>query len=59
MAKAKRLATKHQEFLERQREKVPGRPVPSRKQAQAFERALLQARYYPSLKDAERARRRS
>jgi hypothetical protein len=32
IARAKRLAEKHQEHLERQRAKVPGRRLPSRKQ---------------------------
>ena len=32
IARTKRLALKHQDFLERQRDKVPGRRVPSRKE---------------------------
>ena len=43
IAKAKRLATKHQDFLERQGEKVPGRKVPSRKQLDALERGMREA----------------
>src|SRR5215204_26029 len=31
IARSKRLAEAHQSFLERQRAKVPGRPVPSRR----------------------------
>jgi 5-methylcytosine-specific restriction endonuclease McrA len=32
IAKTKRLALDHQDFVERMRDKVPGRPVPSKKQ---------------------------
>jgi hypothetical protein len=32
IAKAKRLALDHQEFVERMRDKIPGRPVPSKGQ---------------------------
>src|SRR5215207_249688 len=38
IAKAKRLAEAHQDFLERQQEKVPGRPVPSLKERLAVEK---------------------
>jgi hypothetical protein len=47
IARAKRLAEKHQDFLERQRDKVPGRRVPSRKERQAFERSFLQSVWPP------------
>ena len=40
IAKTKRLAEAHQDHLQRQRDKVPGRPVPTRKQARELERAL-------------------
>ena len=40
IARAKRLADKHQDFLERQRDKVPGRKVPSRKQVEMLKRML-------------------
>jgi|HubBroStandDraft_6_1064221.scaffolds.fasta_scaffold662330_3 hypothetical protein len=32
IAKAKRLASDHQDFVERMRDKIPGRPVPSKGQ---------------------------
>ena len=37
IARAKRLSDKHQDFLERQRNKVPGRKVPSRKQVEILQ----------------------
>jgi cytochrome c553 len=40
IAKAKRIAEKHQDFLERQADKVPGRCVPSRKERQQIERMI-------------------
>ena len=40
IAKAKRLAEGHQAFLERQRAKVPGRRLPSRKQWEQLQRSL-------------------
>jgi 5-methylcytosine-specific restriction endonuclease McrA len=40
IAKAKRLAERHQEHQERQRHKVPGRGLPSRKQWQQMRGAL-------------------
>jgi hypothetical protein len=40
IAKAKRLAVSHQEFMTRQRDKIPGRPAPSPKQWRAVERVL-------------------
>ena len=40
IAKAKRLADEHQDFIDRQREKVPGRRVPSRQQWQRVMRDL-------------------
>jgi hypothetical protein len=43
IARTKRLAEAHQDFLERQRDKVPGRPVPSRNKRQQFQRALAYA----------------
>lgn len=43
IAKTKRLAEAHQEFRGRQRDKVPGRRAPSRRQWQAFERVLRRA----------------
>lgn len=61
IAKAKRLADKHQDFLTRQCDKVPGRPLPSRKQSQLMDRALQRASdqlrdagQRPSKPDAER-----
>src|SRR5215210_5373522 len=43
IAKTKRLAEAHQTFLEHQRDKVPGRKVPSRTQREALERRIRQA----------------
>jgi 5-methylcytosine-specific restriction endonuclease McrA len=43
IAKSKRIADKYQDFLERQREKVPGRRVPSRKERQEVERIIKRA----------------
>ena len=43
IAKTKRLAEKHQDFIARQGDKVPGRPVPSRKQRLALARAMERA----------------
>jgi hypothetical protein len=40
IARAKRLGDKHQDFLERQRDKVPGRKVPSRKRVEILKRML-------------------
>lgn len=40
IAKTKRLAEAHQDFRERHRDKVPGRPVPSRKQWDRVKRTL-------------------
>ena len=40
IAKAKRLADEHQDFIDRQREKVPGRQAPSRQQWQRVMRDL-------------------
>jgi 5-methylcytosine-specific restriction endonuclease McrA len=40
IAKTKRVAEKHQDFLERQAGKVPGRRVPSRKERQDIERII-------------------
>ena len=40
IAKDKRIAEKHQDFLERQAGKVPGRRVPSRKERQQIERII-------------------
>src|SRR3712207_2404519 len=40
IAKAKRIADKYQDFLERQREKVPGRRVPSRKEQKEVQRFI-------------------
>lgn len=40
IAKAKRLATGHQEFVARMRDKIPGRPVPSKRQWQKMEEAM-------------------
>jgi hypothetical protein len=41
IARAKRLAEKHQNFVDGQREKVPGRRVPSRKEWQETQRIFL------------------
>jgi len=40
IARAKRLADKHQDFIERQREKVPGRRVPTRREWARLSRQL-------------------
>src|SRR5215210_231164 len=40
IAKAKRLADKHQDFIARQRDKVPGRRVPSRRERRVLERTM-------------------
>ena len=40
IARTKRLALEHQEFLERKRDKVPGRRAPSRTQFNRLERCL-------------------
>ena len=40
IARAKRLAHDHQDFAERMRDKVPGRPVPSRSQWKKLEREV-------------------
>ena len=40
IAKTKRLAEAHHQFIARQGEKVPGRSVPSRAEARAVEQAL-------------------
>ena len=44
IARATRLAEKHNEFRERQRDKVPGRKVPSKKQVHALDRHFGLAR---------------
>jgi hypothetical protein len=44
IARAKRLADKHQDFRARQRDKVPGRKVPSRNQVHALDRHFGLAR---------------
>ena len=51
IARTKRLAEAHKAFLEGQREKVPGRRVPSRKQLRELERSLGQ-KLGPSEADA-------
>jgi 5-methylcytosine-specific restriction endonuclease McrA len=43
IAKTKRMALKHQEFLEGQREKVPGRRLPSSKKRQELMRSAEDA----------------
>ena len=43
IARTKRLAEKHQDFLERQRDKVPGRRVTSRKQEEKLNDELRHA----------------
>ena len=40
IARAKRLADKHQDFIERHREKVPGRRVPTRREWARLSRQL-------------------
>ena len=40
IARTKRLALDHQDFLSRQRTKVPGRRVPSRSQFERLERSM-------------------
>ena len=40
IARTKRLALEHQEFLERRRTKVPGRRAPSRSQSHRLEQSL-------------------
>jgi len=51
IAKTKRLAEAHQAFLERQRDKVPGRRLPSRNQWERMQRSLG-----PRLMDENRLR---
>ena len=41
IARTKRLALDHQDFLSRQRTKVPGRRVPSRSQFERLERSMM------------------
>jgi len=40
IARTKRLAEKHQDFIERQRDKVPGRRVPTRREWARLSRQL-------------------
>jgi 5-methylcytosine-specific restriction endonuclease McrA len=40
IARTKRLAVAHQDFIERKREKVPGRRAPSQREWEALERSL-------------------
>jgi len=40
IARAKRIARHHQDFLDRMRDKVPGRPVPSRSQWRKLARRI-------------------
>jgi hypothetical protein len=40
IAKAKRLALDHQEFVARMRDKIPGRPVPSKRQWRKIEETM-------------------
>jgi hypothetical protein len=42
IARAKRLADKHQDFLARQRDKVPGRRLPSRREWEDLQKKLGQ-----------------
>src|SRR4051812_23714626 len=44
IAKTKRLAEKHQDFVARQQDKVPGRRVPTQKERLALARAMERAR---------------
>ena len=48
IARAKRLAFNQQDFVERMRDKVPGRPVPSKSQWQKLVRSIT-LRCTPSL----------
>jgi hypothetical protein len=41
IARARRLAIGHQDFISRMADKVPGRPVPSRTQRRKLDRALM------------------
>ena len=50
IARAKRLADKHQDFVARQRTKVPGRRIPSRKQTLALERGMGRLTSSPRLR---------
>ena len=43
IARTKRLAFDHQDFLARQRSKVPGRRAPSRRQVEQLERSIARA----------------
>jgi uncharacterized short protein YbdD (DUF466 family) len=43
IAKAKRLASDHQDFVERMRDKIPGRPVPSKGQWQKMKKKMKAA----------------
>jgi hypothetical protein len=40
IARAKRLALGHQDFIDRMRDKVPGRPVPSKSQWKKLQRSV-------------------
>jgi hypothetical protein len=40
IARTKRIARNHQDFLERMRDKVPGRPVPSKSQWRKLLRSI-------------------
>src|SRR3954470_20800458 len=44
IAKTKRLSARHQDFVARQQDKVPGRRVPTQKERLALERAMQRAR---------------
>jgi hypothetical protein len=40
IARTKRLALDHQDFVDRMRDKVPGRPVPSKSQWRKLQRSI-------------------
>jgi 5-methylcytosine-specific restriction endonuclease McrA len=48
IARAKRLAEQHQDFLARQRDKVPGRRAPSRKELRQVQEFLARAKDDPA-----------
>jgi hypothetical protein len=54
IARTKRLAEAHQDYLERQRDKVPGRRVPSRQQWRKLQESLGRFETRPPSETADR-----
>jgi hypothetical protein len=48
IARIKRLALDHQDFVDRMRDKVPGRPVPSKSQWKKFQRSVGGSLHLPA-----------